>query len=132
MREAKRLAESSDAEEAACGKRILSLLQDLCSVKQDEPLPPNFWKNLEARTKRLFEDFGDLPGKAGGLVVRLYKALNVLTLFLRNDLASKTNNFAEGLVLTFVCKRKISIGSAADKGERWIERSLEPQERLVL
>ena len=132
LREAKRLAESSDAEEAACGKRILSLLQDLCSVKQNEPLPPNFWKNLEARTKRLFEDFGDLPEKAGGLVLRLYKALDVLTLFLRNDLASKTNNFAEGLVRTAVCTRKISIGSAAEKGERWIERSLSLRKTCAL
>ena len=124
-REAQRLAESADAEEAACGKRILSLLQDLCSAK-DEPLSPNFWKNLEARTKRIFTDFGDLPGKAGGLVLRLFKGLDVLTLFLLSDLASMTNNFAEGLVRTAVCQRKISIGSAADKGERWIERSLKP------
>ena len=123
MREARRLTESSNAEEAACGKRIISLLQDLCSAK-DKPLPPNFWKNLEARTNRLFNDFGDLSGKAGGLVLRLFKGLDVLTLFLLTDLASKTNNFAEGLVRTAVCQRKISIGSAAEKGERWIERSL--------
>ena len=87
---------------------------------------PNFWKNLEARTKRLFTDFGDLPGKAGGLVLRLFKGLDVLTLFLLSDLASMTNNFAEGLVRTAVCQRKISIGSAQDMGERWIERSLKP------
>ena len=131
IREAKRLTESSDAEEAACGKRILSLLQDLCSAA-DKPLSPNFWTNLEARTNRLFTDYGDLPGKAGGLVLRLYKALDVLTLFLKSDLASKTNNFAEGLVRTAVCQRKVSIGSAAEKGERWIERSLSLRKSCAL
>ena len=109
--------------EAACGKMVLSKLYDLCS-KADEPLSPNFWKNLEARTKRLFDDFGDLRGFALGLVLRLYKGLDALTLFLRDDLATKSNNFAEGLVRMAVCQRKISTGSAADKGERWIERSL--------
>ena len=97
LRRARRLSESSDAEEARCGKRILSLLQDLCSAV-NQPLPQNFYENLEARTKRLLSDFGDLTGKAGCLVLRIFNDRDMLTYFLRDPLASKTNNFAEGLV----------------------------------
>ena len=131
LREAKGLAESVDEEEAKCGKRILALLKYIMSF-EDKPPPKNFLTSLDRRTSRLFKDFGDLPGKAGGLVLRIYKNLETLTLFLRNALASKTNNFAEGLVRTAVCQRKISIGSASDRGERWIERSLSLRKTCAL
>ena len=130
MREAKKLAESVNAEEAKCGKRILALLRYLFTIKNG-PLPPNFLKNLENRTRRLYEDYGDLK-KAKGLVTRLYKDIDTLTLFLRDSLASPTNNFAERLVRTAVCQRKISIGSASEKGERWIERSLSLRKTCAL
>ena len=64
--------------------------------------------------------------------MRIFKGIDVMILFLFDDLATKTNNFAEGLVRTAVCKRKISYGSAADKGERWIERSLSLRKTCAL
>ena len=65
-------------------------------------------------------------------MLRIFKNLETLTLFLHDSLASRTNNFAEGLVRTAVCQRKISIGSASEQGERWIERSLSLRKTCAL
>ena len=63
--------------------------------------------------------YGDLTGSVSNLVTRALKEFKEITLCLRDPGISSTNNFAG---------RKISIGSAKDKGERGLYGAL-PLER---
>ncbi|MCR4665704.1 MAG: transposase [Desulfovibrio sp.] len=55
-----------------------------------------------------------------------------MCLCLRDPRINSTNNFAERQIRSAVCQRKISIGSASEKGERWIERSLSVRKTCAL
>ena len=55
---------------------------------------------------------------------RLAGEFDALTTFLRVDGVEPTNNRAERTVRHGVILRKISIGTASEKGQRWIERAL--------
>ena len=131
MRAAKKCAESADPVEAECGKKLLKFFKRLSNLEGQE-LTEQIEKSLINTSWRLFTEYGDLPGKAGSLVKDLYINLSDHILFLKEPLASKTNNFAERMIRAAVCQRKISFGSAADKGERWIERSLSVRKSCAL
>ena len=122
-REAQKIAESQKPKEAVCGKSILATLRTLMAMDENPPTEGQM-RSLKGKITTIFKKFGELPGKAGRLAKRLKNEFKCLIAFLSHPLIDKTNNHAERQIRAAVCTRKISIGSAADKGERFIERSL--------
>jgi len=61
---------------------------------------------------------------AGKLVRRLQSERENFWLFLRQECVSATNNHAERLLRFAVLWIKSSLGTASEKGDRWVERIL--------
>lgn len=122
MRQARGFSESGDKETAACGQWILQELSLL--VRMSARTPQREWQAFRRRFSKWVERYRALSGKAGAFVRRLAGEFDALTTFLRVDGVEPTNNRAERTVRHGVILRKISIGTASEKGQRWIERAL--------
>ena len=122
-REARKIAESQNPEEAACGKSVQATLRTLTNMDENPPTEGQK-RSLKGKITIIFKKFSELGGRAGNLAKRLKSEFACLMAFLSHPLIEKTNNHAERQIRAAVCTRKISIGSAAEKGERFIERTL--------
>lgn len=130
-REIIKLEESQKEEESKCGKSMRATLRTLLKMDEDVPTEGQL-RALKAKITTLFKKFGALPGRPGALARRLKQGIRSLTAFLSHPLIGKTNNHAERQIRSAVCQRKISIGSAAKKGERYIERTLSLRKTCAL
>ena len=124
IRRARGLAESADAATALCGWWGLLELQWLCGMSLETP--EKEVALCRARLRRYIERYRGLPqkNKAGAFARCLDKNFDALTLFLRVPGVEPTNNLAERSLRHGVILRKISIGTAGEAGQRWIERAL--------
>ena len=130
-REICKLEESLKEEESRCGKSMGATLRTLLKMA-DSPPTEGQLRSLKAKITSICKKFGSIRGKAGALARRLKDDLSSLTTFLSHPLIEKTNNHAERQIRSAVCQRKISIGSAAEKGERYIERTLSLRKTCAL
>ena len=123
IRQAKSLSERKDAEIAKCGTWTHEELKRLCHMAKAPPSVGE-WNMFYARFIRLVSKYSDRQDDAGKLSRRLVQEMEHLWLFLKEAGVEPTNNHAERLLRFAVLLRKVSFGTANEKGDRWTERIL--------
>jgi transposase len=131
IRTARSLAERQNAELAACGAWALAELQRLCYMATAPPTGGE-WRAWYARLCKLIEQYHDRRDDAGRFARRLLREMDSLWVFLAQHGVEPTNNKAERALRFGVLWRKRSLGTASDKGNRWVERILSLRETCRL
>ena len=80
----------------------------------------------------LIDQYHDRQDDAGRLVRRLLREMDSLWVFLAHHGVEPTNNRAERALRFGVQWRKRSLGTASEKGNRWVERILSLKETCRL
>jgi transposase len=117
------LAEKRSPELAACGAWALKELQKLCQMAKAPPTGGE-WRAWYARFCNLIEQYHTRSDDAGRLARRLGREMASLWVFLCEQGVEPTNNGAERALRFGVLLRKRSHGTASEKGNRWVARSL--------
>jgi len=123
IREAEGLAERKDATLVKCGAWARDELRRLCHMAKAPPTVGE-WRAFIARFHRMISIHGDRKDDAGRLVRRLELEMEHLWLFLQEPGVAPTNNHAERMLRFAVLWRKRSLGTASERGDRWVERIL--------
>ena len=131
IRTARSLAERQQADLAACGTWALAELQRLCHMATAPPTGGE-WRAWYARLCKLIEQYHDRQDDAGRFARRLLREMDSLWVFLAQHGVEPTNNRAERALRFGVQWRKRSLGTASDKGNRWVERILSLRETCRL
>jgi transposase len=131
IRTARSLAERQHAELVACGAWALAELQRLCHMATAPPTGGE-WRAWYARLCRLIAQYHDRTDDAGRFARRLLREMDSLWVFLVQHGVEPTNNRAERALRCGVLWRKRSLGTASDKGNRWVERILSLRETCRL
>src|SRR5262249_42325280 len=90
------------------------------------------WRAWYARLCRLIDQYHDRQDDAGKFARRLLREMDSLWVFLAHHGVEPTNNRAERALRFGVLWRKRSLGTASDKGNRWVERILSLRETCRL
>jgi transposase len=131
IRTARGLAERPHPDMAACGAWALVELQRLCHMATAPPTGGE-WRAWYARLCKLIDQHHERQDDAGRLVRRLLREMDSLWVFLSHHGVEPTNNRAERALRFGVQWRKRSLGTASDKGNRWVERILSLRETCRL
>jgi len=131
IRTARSLAERQHADLAACGAWALAEVQRLCHMAKAPPTGGE-WRAWYARLCKLIEQYHDRHDDAGRFARRLLREMDSLWVFLAQHGVEPTNNRAERALRCGVLWRKRSLGTASDKGNRWVERILSLKETCRL
>ena len=131
IRIARGLAERQQADLAACGVWALAELQRLCHMAKAPPTGGE-WRAWYARLCKLIEQYHDRHDDAGRFARRLLREMDSLWVFLAHHGVEPTNNRAERALRFGVLWRKRSLGTASEKGNRWVERILSLRETCRL
>jgi transposase len=123
LRPARGLAEKGDPALAACGAWALAELQRLCHMAKAPPSGGE-WNAWYARFCTLINRSHERKDAAGRWVRRLQRDMASLWVLLCEHGVATTNNRAERALRCAVLWRKGSHGTASDKGNRWVERSV--------
>ena len=123
IRTARGLLEKRDAHLAACGRWALRALQGLCHMAKAPPTGGQ-WRAWYARLCKLIDRYHARHDEAGRLARRLQREMASLWVFLCEHGVEATNNRAERALRFAVLWRKRSHGTASEKGNHWVERSL--------
>jgi putative ABC transport system substrate-binding protein len=90
------------------------------------------WRAWYARLCQLIEQYHDRPDDTGRFARRLLREMDSLWVFLAQYGVDPTNNRAERALRFGGLWRKRSLGTARDKGNRWVERILSLKETCRL
>jgi len=131
IRTARGLAERQQADLAACGAWALAELQRLCHMATAPPTGGE-WRAWYARLCKLIDQYHDRQDDVGRFARRLLREMDSLWVFLTQHGVEPTNNRAERALRCGVLWRKRSLGTASDKGNRWVERILSLKETCRL
>jgi transposase len=131
IRTARSLAERQHPELAACGTWALAELQRLCHMATAPPTGGE-WRAWYARLCKLIDQYHDRHDDAGRFARRLLREMDSLWVFLTQHGVEPTNNRAERALRCGVVWRKRSLGTASEKGSRWVERILSLRETCRL
>jgi transposase len=131
IRTARGLAARPQPELAACGAWALVELQRLCQMAKAPPTGGE-WQAWYARLGKLIHQYHDRSDDAGRFARRLLREMESLWVFLCHHGVEPTNNRSEGALRFGVLWRKRSLGTASDKGNRWVERILSIKETCRL
>ena len=131
IRTARGLAARPHAELAACGAWALVELQRLCQMAKAPPTG-GAWRAWYARLCKWIAQYHDRPDDAGRFARRVLREMDSLWVFLVHHGVEPTNNRAERALRFGVQWRKRSLGTASDKGNRWVERILSLKETCRL
>lgn len=131
IRTARGLAARQQPELAACGAWALVELQRLCQMAKAPPTGGE-WQAWYARLCKLINQYHDRSDDAGRFARRLLREMDSLWVFLCHHGVEPTNNRSEGALRFGVQWRKRSLGTASDKGNRWVERILSLKETCRL
>lgn len=123
IRKARALSRRADPELAKCGAWTKKELQRLCRMSKEPPTRGE-WLAFNARLIRLTQKYAHRDDDAGRLVRQLLREMDNLCVFLHEHGVSPTNNLAERMLRFAVLWRKRSLGTASEKGDRWVERIL--------
>jgi transposase len=93
---------------------------------------PGEWRAWYARLCKLIDQYHDRQDDAGKFARRLLREMDSLWVFLAHYGVEPTNNRAERALRFGVLWRKRSLGTASDKGNRWVERILSLKETCRL
>ena len=103
----------------------------LCQMAKAPPTA-GAWRAWYARLCKLLDRYHDCSDDAGRLARRLLREMDSLWVFLSHHGVEPTNNRAERALRFGVQWRKRSLGTASDKGNRWVERILSLKETCRL
>jgi transposase len=131
IRSARGLAARDNPDLAACGTWALAELHRLCHMATAPPTGGE-WRAWYARLCKLIEQYHDRADDAGRFARRLLREMDSLWVFLAQHEVDPTNNRAERALRFGVLWRKRSLGTASDKGNRWVERILSLKETCRL
>ncbi len=131
IRSARGLAARDHPDLVACGTWALAELQRLCHMATAPPTGGE-WRAWYARLCKLIEQYHDRHDAAGRFARRLLREMDSLWVFLAHHGVESTNNRAERALRGGVLWRKRSLGTASDKGNRWVERILSLKETCRL
>lgn len=131
IRTARGLAARPHTEIAACGTWALAELQRLCHMATAPPTGGE-WRAWYARLCKFIDQYHDRTDDAGRFARRLLREMDSLWVFLAHKGVEPTNNRAERALRFGVLWRKRSLGTASDKGNRWVERLLSLRETCRL
>jgi transposase len=123
IRTARGVSEKRDPHLAACGGWALKEWQRLCQMAKAPPTGGE-WRAWYARFCTVIERYHERQDDAGRLARRLQREMASLWVFLGEHGVEATNNRAERALRFGVLWRKGSHGTASDKGNRWVERTL--------
>jgi transposase len=127
IRTARGLATRLQPDLAACGTWALAELQRLCHMAKAPPTGGE-WRAWYARLCRWIDQYHDRADEAGRFARRLLREMDSLWVFLAQHGVEPTNNRAERALRCGVLWRKRSLGTASEKGNRWVERILSLRE----
>lgn len=131
IRTARGLAVRPHPELAACGAWALVELQRLCQMAKAPPTGGE-WRAWYARLCKLINQYHERSDDAGRFARRLLREMDSLWVFLSHHGVEPTNNRGERALRFGVQWRKRSLGTASDKGNRWVERILSLKETCRL
>jgi transposase len=131
MRTARGLAARQHPELAACGAWALVELQRLGQMAKAPPSGGE-WRAWYARLCKLIHQYHDRSDDAGRFTRHLLREMESLWVFLCHHGVEPTNNRGERALRFSVQWRKRSLGTASDKGNRWVERILSLKETCRL
>ena len=131
IRTARGLAERQQADLAAWGAWALAELQRVCHMATAPPTGGE-WRAWYARLCQVIDQYHDRQDDAGKFARRLLREMDSLWVFLAHHSVEPTNNRAERALRFGVLWRKRSLGTASDKGNRWVERILSLKETCRL
>ena len=131
MRTARGLAARQQPDLAACGAWALVELQRLCQMAKAPPTGGQ-WRAWYARLCTLINRYHERSDDAGQFARRLLREMDALWVFLAHHGVEPTNNRSERALRFGVQWRKRSLGTASDKGNRWVERILSLKETCRL
>jgi transposase len=131
IRTARGLAARQQPELAACGAWALVELQRLCQMAKAPPTG-GAWRAWYARLCKLINQYHERPDDAGRFARRLLREMDSLWVFLSYHGVEPTNNRSERALRFGVQWRKRSLGTASEKGNRWVERILSLKETCRL
>jgi transposase len=131
IRAARSLAEREHPDLAACGAWAMAELQRLCHMATAPPTGGE-WRAWYARLCRLIDQYHDHQNDAGRFARCLLRAMDSLWVFLSHHGIEPTNNRAERALRFGIQWRKRSLGTASEKGNRWVERILSLRETCRL
>ena len=123
IRKAKALSESKNPDIAKFGNKAWKELQKLCHMAHAPPTMGE-WRMFYARFITLITRNIANTDETGKFARSLMREIDSLWLFLEKAGVSPTNNHAERILRFAVCWRKRSLGTASEKGNRWVERIL--------
>jgi transposase len=90
------------------------------------------WRAWYARLCTLIDQYHERSDDAGRFARRLLREMDSLWVFLSHHGVEPTNNRSERALRFGVQWRKRSLGTASDKGNRWVERILSLKETCRL
>lgn len=131
IRTARGLAARPQPELAAFGAWAQVELQKLCQMAKAPPTGGE-WRAWYARLCKLINRYHDQDDDAGRFARRLLRERDSLWVFMRHQGVDPTNNRGERALRFGVQWRKRSLGTASDKGNRWVERILSLKETCRL
>lgn len=131
IRTARGLAARPQPELAAFGAWAQVELQKLCQMAKAPPTGGE-WRAWYARLCKLINRYHDQDDDAGRFARRLLREMDSLWVFMRHQGVDPTNNRGERALRFGVQWRKRSLGTASDKGNRWVERILSLKETCRL
>jgi transposase len=131
IRTARGLAERQSPELATCGAWALAELRRLCQMAHSPPTGGE-WRAWYARLCKWIDQYHDRADEAGRFARRLLREMDSLWVFLVQHGVEPTNNRAERALRCGVLWRKRSLGTASEKGNRWVERILSLRETCRL
>jgi transposase len=131
IRTARGLTVRQQPELAACGAWALVELQRLCQRAKAPPTGGD-WRAWYARLCKLINQYHERSDEAGRFARRLLREMDSLWVFLSHHGVEPTNNRGERALRFGVQWRKRSLGTASDKGNRWVERILSLKETCRL
>ena len=131
IRTARGLAARPQPELAAFGAWAQVELQKLCQMAKAPPTGGE-WRAWYARLCKLINRYHDQDDDAGRFARRLLRERDSLWVFMRHQGVDPTHNRGERALRFGVQGRKRSLGTASDKGNRWVERILSLKETCRL
>jgi transposase len=131
IRTARGLAARPQPALAACGAWALVELQRLCQMAKAPPTGGD-WRAWYARLCKLINQYHERSDDAGRFARRLLREMDSLWVFLSHHGVEPTNNRSERALRFGVLWRKRSLGTASEKGNRWVERILSLKETCRL
>ena len=131
LRHAQKLSEDPDRDIASCGRLLKKHFQKMVAMSKSGPNEGDL-KSWIRGVRRCVSKHMGMDNDAGVFCRRIASEMDALTACLRRGYIEPTNNIAERALRHPVMRRRASIGTTTDKGDRLIERGLSLRQTCLL